>query len=361
MATYGLFAVRRAAVALTSPRLGRFGRVLGTPLRLVASALQRPLNRVLLLGVEVAMEYLLGLTASPYVQWLKVSGHRGSGAGRRIGRRWAAPLLPLGRLHRPLRATFEAFLCLFHQCGCSAQNTEVWDALLGELMAETAAVWTWLMEREVEAPERYSAVQSYRAAMAVLRQQLQYLEVRPRRRGGPRLQGPCDDTLHAVRQVPECSACWLSACIQRREHPSRPAATLLQDLFESGMIDDPERSVMSAPIEAQERALELTGPVWRAPGLKAVLGQLPFLKGQSSAVRGQGLAETLEPLRGWGVGASRVCQPRGRAACGSNPLPAPVPNAGATQRLNLLFTPGAGLFCALWPPGDAAQRRRAAA
>lgn len=80
-ATYGLFMVRRAIVALTNPRLGRFGRALGAPLRLLASVLQRPLNMVLLLGVEVAMEYLLGLTASPYVQWLQA--RRGPAAAPR--------------------------------------------------------------------------------------------------------------------------------------------------------------------------------------------------------------------------------------------------------------------------------------
>ncbi|KAI8472713.1 MAG: Sodium/hydrogen exchanger family-domain-containing protein [Monoraphidium minutum] len=181
-ATYGLFLVRRASVWLMHPRLGRGGRLLSAPLRLLAAFLQRPLNKVLLLGVEVGMEYLLSLTASPYVQWL--------------------------------------------------QTSDMWGALLGEITAETAAVWQWLMDREVEAPERYSAVQSYRAAMAVLRQQQHFLE----------------------------------------------------DLFESGMIDSLERSQMMAPIEAQERALELTGPVWRAPGLKAVLGQLPFLRGQPATV-----------------------------------------------------------------------------
>lgn len=62
---------------------------------------------------------------------------------------------------------------------------------------------------------------------------------------------------------------------------------LPQELFESGLIDALERSTMCCPIEAQERALELTGPVWRAPGLKSVLGQLPFLHKQPHAV-GQG-------------------------------------------------------------------------
>ena len=32
-------------------------------------------------------------------------------------------------------------------------------------------VWSFIVEREVEAPERFQAIQSYRASMAVLRQQ----------------------------------------------------------------------------------------------------------------------------------------------------------------------------------------------
>lgn len=58
------------------------------------------------------------------------------------------------------------------------QASDVWGALLGELASEAAAVSQWLLDREVEAPERYSAVQSYRAAMSVLRQQQHFLEVR---------------------------------------------------------------------------------------------------------------------------------------------------------------------------------------
>jgi hypothetical protein len=70
--TYCLFLVRRAAVAATG--LGRVGTAVAKVLRLFAAVLQRPLNQVLLLSVEVSMEYLMGLTNSPYVLWLKVSG-----------------------------------------------------------------------------------------------------------------------------------------------------------------------------------------------------------------------------------------------------------------------------------------------
>ena len=37
-------------------------------------------------------------------------------------------------------------------------------------------VWRFILEREVEAPERFQAIQSYRATMAVLRQQAMFVE-----------------------------------------------------------------------------------------------------------------------------------------------------------------------------------------
>lgn len=55
----------------------------------------------------------------------------------------------------------------------------MWSMLLGEIQAETSQVAQFLIDREIEAPERYSAVQSYRVAMAVLRQQRLFVEVRP--------------------------------------------------------------------------------------------------------------------------------------------------------------------------------------
>ena len=37
-------------------------------------------------------------------------------------------------------------------------------------------VWNFIIEREVEAPERFQAIQSYRATMAVLRQQRTFIK-----------------------------------------------------------------------------------------------------------------------------------------------------------------------------------------
>jgi hypothetical protein len=57
-----------------------------------------------------------------------------------------------------------------------------------------------------------------------------------------------------------------------------------QTLFESGMLESSETSMLSHPVEAAERRLELLGPVWRAPSLMEVLRQLPFLRGQPQSV-----------------------------------------------------------------------------
>jgi hypothetical protein len=37
-------------------------------------------------------------------------------------------------------------------------------------------VWRFILEREVEAPERFQAIQSYRATMAVLRKQADFVK-----------------------------------------------------------------------------------------------------------------------------------------------------------------------------------------
>ena len=57
------------------------------------------------------------------------------------------------------------------------QENEAWAALLAEISSEAGQVAQFLIDREIEAPERYSAVQSYRVAMAVLRQQRMFVDV----------------------------------------------------------------------------------------------------------------------------------------------------------------------------------------
>ena len=47
--------------------------------------------------------------------------------------------------------------------------------LLQEVDRELGLVWRFILEREVEAPERFQAIQSYRATMAVLRKQANFV------------------------------------------------------------------------------------------------------------------------------------------------------------------------------------------
>lgn len=48
--------------------------------------------------------------------------------------------------------------------------------LLQEVDSELGQVWRFILEREVEAPERFQAIQSYRATMAVLRKQADFVK-----------------------------------------------------------------------------------------------------------------------------------------------------------------------------------------
>lgn len=84
----------------------------------------------------------------------------------------------------------------------------------------------FVAEREVEAPDFFQAIQSYRAAMAVLRQ--------------------------------------LSA--------------FTRELYQGGGVDEGERDAVLAELGTRERRLEITGPVWKPPRPGAVLRSLPFLR-----------------------------------------------------------------------------------
>ncbi|BDA42347.1 probable Na(+)/H(+) antiporter NhaH at N-terminal half [Coccomyxa sp. Obi] len=134
------------------------------------------LSKTMLLSCEVALEYMLGLTYAPQVQLLRANAMTG--------------------------------------------------ALLQEVDRELGQVWRFILEREVEAPERFQAIQSYRATMAVLRQQ----------------------------------------------------ANFVHQLFDSGVVDDIEREELLTPIDRRERQLARKGPVWRSPMAFDVLRNLPFLR-----------------------------------------------------------------------------------
>lgn len=95
----------------------------------------------------------------------------------------------------------------------------------GEMAAELHRATTFIVDRELEAPDRFQAIQSYRAASAVLRQQSRFI-----------------DQLHT-----------------------------------SGVLDAGERETLLAPVTQRTERLEIQGPTWTAPSVQQVLRSLPFL------------------------------------------------------------------------------------
>ncbi|KAL3155128.1 Son of sevenless 1, variant 2 [Trebouxia sp. C0009 RCD-2024] len=140
------------------------------------------LSKTMLLSIEVAVEYWLSLTWSPQAQWLCDSTH-----------------------DSPLR---------------------------DEIQAESKKVWKFIIDREIEAPARFQAIQSYRAAMAILRQQTNFVE----------------------------------------------------QLYSSGMLDEQEQEQLLELVEKKERRLHRKGAVWRAPKIVEILKQLPFLQNTSADI-----------------------------------------------------------------------------
>ncbi|KAK9819620.1 hypothetical protein WJX72_000338 [[Myrmecia] bisecta] len=176
-------AIRKINVAMRQRSIGHRGRMRGHilhwlrwPFAQALRLVQWQLGRTMLLACEVAMEYMLGLSYSPQMQML-----RSNPAARQ---------------------------------------------LLAEVQDEIAKVWRFIIDREIEAPERFQAIQSYRATMAVLRQQ----------------------------------------------------GDFVAELFSSGVVDEMERDRLLKPIEKRERQLHHEGPTWKAPEVLEVLRNLPFAR-----------------------------------------------------------------------------------
>ena len=87
-----------------------------------------------------------------------------------------------------------------------------------QIKVQSQQVWKFIINREVEAPARFQAIQTYRAAMAILRQQQHFID----------------------------------------------------QLYTSGMVDENEREMLVAPTQRQERRMTRRGPHWRAPSISEV-------------------------------------------------------------------------------------------
>ena len=151
--------------------------VFAWPYKHITGWVRAIIGRRMLVACEVAVEYHMALLYSPQVQWTQ-------------------------------------------------SHAEAWQ-LQPEIEAEAEASKKFIVQREIEAPDRFQAIQSYRATMAVLRQQLLFVD----------------------------------------------------ELFETGVLDKDEKGKMHAPIDRKLRRLEITGPIWRPPRAINVLRALPFMAG----------------------------------------------------------------------------------
>jgi len=166
------FHLRRLRISYKIPVLSfLFNGVIIDP---VIQYISTQMSYVMTLACEVAIEYWLSLRYSPNAAWLAT----------------AAP------------------------------------QLMDEIEEEMDKVWQFIIDREVEAPERFRMVQSYRAAMAILRQQKAFVE----------------------------------------------------KLYASGMVDEGEMHHMMEHIQERQLKLEQQGPGWKQPTVSSIVRGLPFFK-----------------------------------------------------------------------------------
>ena len=194
-------ACRRAKAAIAGPPastsiLAPLRRAIAWPLAKAARAMLWHLSRAMLVACEAAMEMMLALTFAPGAALTVVSGD-------------GAP----ASSDPDDAASYAAAVA----------------SVADECDAQLRQVWLFLHDREAEAPERFQAVQTYRATMAVMRRQ----------------------------------------------------AAFVKAMFESGAVDADERDALLAPLAAREHALERRGPFWRAPAPADVLRELPFVRGRA--------------------------------------------------------------------------------
>ncbi|KAL4430847.1 hypothetical protein ABPG75_006103 [Micractinium tetrahymenae] len=174
--THGVAGVLAATLRLHRSMPAWWRRTTALPFRLFTGLLRKHLGSKMLVACEVTVELYMGLAASPQIQWVY----------------------------------FE-------------DETPV--AILEEVQAQLLGAYEYIQDREAEAPAQYRAVQSYRAAMAVLRQQRAFTH----------------------------------------------------DMYERGVVDEDEREALAAAVDAAMRHLDMAGPSWRPPGPEQVMRSMdPF-------------------------------------------------------------------------------------
>lgn len=153
-------------------------KILKYPFSLISKISRKLLGKTMLLACEVAVEYNLALSTSSHVKWLRLHG-------------------------------------------------DLFWILIDEVELEIERTRDFIVDREIEAPDTFRAIQSYRAAISVLKHLQEFIS----------------------------------------------------SLLAAGIVNEHEREDLMKPIEAKLRKLEIVGPVWRPPPGKQLLKSIrPFLQ-----------------------------------------------------------------------------------
>ncbi|KAJ9505116.1 hypothetical protein QJQ45_029957, partial [Haematococcus lacustris] len=155
-------------------------QVLARMLLLPVALLSAHLSRVTLAGLETAVELWMSLSSSLQTQWLEFSG-------------------PYGAL------------------------------VLQEVERNAEGAWAYIVDRRIEAPEKFQAIQTYRATVQVLSQQLAFVH----------------------------------------------------EMSHGGMIEEGEEERMKDVIQRRLQAVSRSGPQWRRQSVAQILSAVPFLRGAS--------------------------------------------------------------------------------
>lgn len=170
------FSLQRAVLALQGALTPWLAAFVVYPLRWLSARVGRKLGHKMLVAVEVALELWLAMEASPQSRWLQYSGSVGG-------------------------------------------------MVSSEVASNAIEVWEFLRERELEAPDRFAAIQTQRASLVLLAKQLMFVE----------------------------------------------------KLADQGLIEEAEQESLSEMIEHRTQRLERRGPSWTQPTLSATLRTVPFL------------------------------------------------------------------------------------
>ena len=130
-----------------------------------------------------------------------------------------------------------------------------------QVKSESKKVWNFIIEREIEAPARFQAIQTHRAAMALLQQQVCVICHTSDLQDACLVEGHDRTSKDGIRGTSEAPS--------MAHLPEQ--GRFVEQLYGSGMVDESEKEALIEPIERLERRLMRRGGIgWRPPRVDEV-------------------------------------------------------------------------------------------